>query len=112
MPEIIQFVNRHVPVPAKKHRRRVWLFIGYVLALRGGIVLGLQRESDGDRTRLVLQATAQEGQADLPPTQLLQIGAVSIVPRAVAFRGAKPFALMLELAAEPCALYRAIEAAA
>lgn len=112
MHEVITLVNRHVPVPAKLHRRRLWAYVGQTFKFCLGVYLTIERQRDGDDRRLVLNFRHDLGSGVLPHDQLLRIGEVSIVPRALALRDDVPVALMLELAAEPCALYRAIEAAA
>jgi hypothetical protein len=112
MHELVELVNRHVPVPPATHRRRLWVCVGDAVAFRGGVVLRAQRARDDETHHLLLHFSAGAEHAALPHSQMFRIGSVDITPRALATRAGVPLAVLLELTAEPHNLSTAIEVAA
>lgn len=101
MAVLIDLINGHVPVHPLGMRVRAWLLVGTAYRFHGGIRIDIEREREGDSTRLrvrySLDGRSESLAADVP-VSLGTVAGVVLVPRAIAHSATgKPLAVLMEI---------------
>lgn len=111
-----QLINRHMPVPPRQSRRRVWVRVGEQMRFASGLCgrVELHQGIAGQDLRMYWHfgANSMGAQTCYEPVSLVSDCGQRVVIRAVALIADKPIAVLAEIEGVDCAPRARIERAA